>query len=79
MPESQAGIATNIGVHFYDMLHFVFGALQDNVVHYSSDTKAAGYLEYENARVRWFLSIDINDVPSERKAGREKNVSLHHM
>lgn len=59
------GIATNIGVHFYDMLHFIFGKLQRNVVHYSGETKAAGYLEYERARVRWFLSIDANDLPPE--------------
>jgi UDP-N-acetyl-2-amino-2-deoxyglucuronate dehydrogenase len=62
-----SGVATNIGVHFYDMLHFVFGRLQKNVVHYSSEAKAAGYLEYERARVRWFLSIDANDLPQEVK------------
>lgn len=45
------------------MQYFVFGALQENRVHYLSDTKAGGYLEYENARVRWFLSIDVNDIP----------------
>ncbi len=61
--KKSGGIATNIGVHFYDMLYFVFGALQENRVHYISDTKAGGYLEYENARVRWFLSIDVNDIP----------------
>lgn len=61
------GVATNIGVHFYDMLHFVFGNLQRNVVHYSAVDKAAGYLEYERARVRWFLSIDANDLPEEVK------------
>lgn len=65
--EQSGGIATNIGVHFYDMLHFVFGEVQQNVVHYTSPTKAAGYLEYENARVRWFLSIDVDDVPQERR------------
>jgi UDP-N-acetyl-2-amino-2-deoxyglucuronate dehydrogenase len=59
------GIATNIGVHFYDMLHFVFGALQENIVHLHDRTKASGYLEYERARVRWFLSVDVNDVPAE--------------
>ncbi len=64
----SGGIATNIGVHFYDMLHFVFGELQENIVHYSSETKAAGYLEYEKARVRWFLSIDYADVPKQAKA-----------
>ena len=61
------GIATNIGVHFYDMLHFIFGKLQRNVVHYSGTAKAGGYLEYERARVRWFLSIDANDLPAELK------------
>ena len=66
--KKSGGIATNIGVHFYDMLHFIFGDLQQNVVHYSSDTKAAGYLEYARARVRWFLSIDINDVPADVRA-----------
>lgn len=66
-PRKSFGIATNIGVHFYDMLHFVFGRLQKNVVHYSADAKAAGYLEYERARVRWFLSIDANDLPAEVK------------
>jgi UDP-N-acetyl-2-amino-2-deoxyglucuronate dehydrogenase len=61
------GVATNIGVHFYDMLHFVFGKLQRNVVHYRGEAKAAGYLEYERARVRWFLSIDANDLPESVK------------
>ncbi|WP_114327625.1 Gfo/Idh/MocA family protein [Candidatus Colwellia aromaticivorans] len=68
----SGGIATNIGVHFYDMLHFVFGALQQNIVHYHSDTKAAGYLEYEKARVRWFLSIDANDIPDETLASGQR-------
>jgi UDP-N-acetyl-2-amino-2-deoxyglucuronate dehydrogenase len=66
-PRKSFGIATNIGVHFYDMLHFVFGKLQQNVVHYMDEVKAAGYLEYERARVRWFLSIDANDLPDEVK------------
>ena len=66
--KKSGGIATNIGVHFYDMLHFIFGELQENIVHYTSDEKAAGYLEYENARVRWFLSVDYADVPEEAKA-----------
>lgn len=62
-PRKSFGLATNIGVHFYDMLHFVFGKLQRNVVHFTSEHKAAGYLEYEKARVKWFLSIDANDLP----------------
>lgn len=68
LTEKSGGIATNIGVHFFDMLHFVYGALQDNIVHLSTPTKAAGYLEYERARVRWFLSLDVNDVPQAERA-----------
>ncbi|SDA19279.1 UDP-N-acetyl-2-amino-2-deoxyglucuronate dehydrogenase [Pseudomonas sp. NFPP10] len=66
-PRKSFGVATNIGVHFYDMLHFIFGKLQRNVVHFSNADKACGYLEYENARVRWFLSIDANDLPESVK------------
>lgn len=66
-PRKSFGVATNIGVHFYDMLHFIFGKLQRNVVHFVSEHKAAGYLEYEKARVRWFLSIDANDLPDSVK------------
>lgn len=66
--DKSGGIATNIGVHFFDMLHFVFGAVQESVVHLTTPTKAAGYLEHEHARVRWFLSIDVNDVPADERA-----------
>lgn len=61
----SGGIATNIGVHFFDMLHWLFGRLQRNEVHLYTPYKASGYLEYENARVRWFLSIDANDLPQQ--------------
>ena len=64
----SGGIATNIGVHFFDMLYYMFGALQTNEVHFHDDRHAAGYLEYEHARVRWFMSIDIDDVPEEARA-----------
>lgn len=64
----SGGIATNIGVHFFDMLHFIFGDLQENKVHLNEPRKAAGYLEFEKARVRWFLSIDVEDVPEEIRA-----------
>jgi len=62
-PRRSFGVATNIGVHFFDMLHFIFGDLQKNVLHYADDYKASGYLEYEKARVPWFLSIDAADLP----------------
>ncbi|KRA83203.1 Gfo/Idh/MocA family protein [Altererythrobacter sp. Root672] len=66
----SGGIATNIGVHFFDMLHHLFGAVQQNIVHVSEPDKAAGYLEFEHARVRWFLSLDVEDVPvAERTKG----------
>jgi UDP-N-acetyl-2-amino-2-deoxyglucuronate dehydrogenase len=66
--KKSGGIATNIGVHFYDMLHFVFGQVKKNVVHVREETKAAGYLEYDRARVRWFLSIDAGDLPEAVRA-----------
>jgi UDP-N-acetyl-2-amino-2-deoxyglucuronate dehydrogenase len=66
-PRKSFGVATNIGVHFFDMLHFIFGRLQRNVVHYAAADKAAGYLEYDRARVRWFLSIDAGDLPDDVK------------
>src|SRR5699024_7686566 len=57
----------NIGVHFFDMLHFIFGDLVESEVYYTGETKAGGYLEYDKARVRWFLSIDANDLPESVK------------
>ena len=68
----SGGIATNIGVHFFDMLHFIFGGLQQNVVHLYEPTRAAGYLEYERARVRWFLSVDVADVPEAVRASGQR-------
>ncbi|BEP92794.1 UDP-N-acetyl-2-amino-2-deoxy-D-glucuronate oxidase [Acidovorax sp. A79] len=66
-PRKSFGVVTNIGVHFFDMLHFIFGELQRSEVHYNTETKAGGYLEYQRARVRWFLSIDANDLPDAVK------------
>jgi UDP-N-acetyl-2-amino-2-deoxyglucuronate dehydrogenase len=63
----SGGIASNIGVHFYDMLTWIFGEVQQNIVHVSEPQKSGGYLELESARVRWFLSIDYNDVPEDIK------------
>lgn len=66
----SGGIATNIGVHFYDMLSFVFGGLKTSHVHLRSPAKAAGYLEFQRARVRWFLSVDRNDLPPHTPKGQ---------
>jgi len=59
----SGGIATNIGVHFYDMLSWIFGDVQENTVHLREKDKASGYQEFKNARVGWFLSINENDLP----------------
>jgi len=64
----SGGIATNIGVHFFDMLEWIFGGVVSNTVHLLEKNKASGFLELEKARVRWFLSIDFDDLPPEEKA-----------
>ena len=63
----SGGIATNIGIHFFDMLAWLFGEVQENSVHLREKDKSAGYLEFEKARVRWFLSIDENSLPEPIK------------
>jgi UDP-N-acetyl-2-amino-2-deoxyglucuronate dehydrogenase len=60
----SGGIATNIGIHFFDMLAWLFGNVQENTVHLREKDKSAGYLEFEKARVRWYLSIDENSLPN---------------
>ena len=65
--QKSGGVATNIGIHFFDMLGWIFGKEKKNIVHLSRPDKAAGYLELEKARVRWFLSIDYNDIPGQIK------------
>lgn len=59
----SGGITTNIGIHFFDMLTWIFGRVQENVVHLHKADRAAGYLELERARVRWFLSLNRKDLP----------------
>ncbi|MDB2362718.1 Gfo/Idh/MocA family oxidoreductase [Flavobacteriales bacterium] len=64
----SGGIATNIGIHFYDMLTWIFGSVKQNVCHVSDEVKAAGFLELERARVRWFLSVNYDLIPEHIKA-----------
>lgn len=59
----SGGIATNIGIHFFDMLTWIFGSVQKNQVHLYTHDRAAGYLELERARVRWFLGINSDLLP----------------
>jgi len=68
--EKSGGIATNIGVHFFDMLTWIFGPVRQNLVHVHEATRAAGYLELERGRVRWFLSLNRNDLPKPPEAGK---------
>ena len=68
----SGGIATNIGVHFFDMLVWIFGSVKNNIVHLHSHDRAAGYLDLEKARVRWFLSINEDTIPKEVKAAGKR-------
>jgi len=61
--DKSGGIASNIGVHFFDILTWVFGPIKSNIVHLRSPDRAAGYLELRRARVRWFLSLKADDLP----------------
>ena len=66
--DRSGGLATNIGIHFFDMLIWLFGSVQHVEVHVSTATHVSGWLELERARVRWFLSIDQNDLPLDARA-----------
>jgi UDP-N-acetyl-2-amino-2-deoxyglucuronate dehydrogenase len=66
-PQKSGGIATNIGIHFFDMLIWIFGNVKINEVHQHTAETASGKLELERANVNWFLSIDANTLPGEIK------------
>lgn len=73
----SGGIATNIGVHFYDMLSWIFGKVSKNIVHISTHDRVAGYLEFEKARVRYFLSINSDTLPQHvKESGKRTYRSL---
>jgi len=75
--QKSGGVATNIGVHFFDMLTWIFGNPGKNIVHLSEKNKAAGYLELENARIRWLLSLDSRDIPAHtRQEGKRTYRSI---
>ena len=61
----SGGIATNIGIHFFDMLMWMFGSFQKNHLFLKESNKAAGFIELQNANVQWYLSIDSKDLPKE--------------
>ena len=68
----SGGVATNIGVHFYDMLQWIFGPVQKSVVHVMSHDRVAGYLELKQARVRYFLSINAACLPPNAVQGEKR-------
>jgi UDP-N-acetyl-2-amino-2-deoxyglucuronate dehydrogenase len=63
--EKSGGIATNIGIHFFDLLMWLFGDAQLSVLHLKENKTMAGFIELKNANVKWFLSTDKNDLPEE--------------
>lgn len=73
-PEKSGGVATNIGIHFFDMITWIFGEVISNKVHVYNDSKAAGFLQLKKARVRWFLSIDYHDLP---EVATSKNIRTY--
>lgn len=70
VPQHSGGIASNIGIHFFDMLHYVFGDLEEMIVHHRDENAAAGYLEFARARVRWVLSINRDHLPARTPEGQ---------
>ncbi len=69
--ERSGGLATNIGIHFFDMLLWLFGPVAFSEVHEATPLRCAGRLELQNARVQWFLSVDRNDLPEPVRAGNK--------
>jgi len=63
--KKSGGVVTNIGIHFFDMLSWIFGDMQNSHVHLLNENKASGLLQLEKANVKWFLSIDRNDLPKK--------------
>jgi len=66
--EKSGGLIMNIGVHFFDLLLWLFGPAERSLLHQATPSRVAGYLELESARVRWLLSIDVNDLPRDVSA-----------
>ena len=61
--QKSGGVATNIGIHFFDMLTWIFGDVNQNIIHYQDSRTSAGFLQLDRARVRWFMSLDEEVLP----------------
>ena len=72
----SGGIASNIGIHFFDMLTWIFGGVRENIVHVNNEDTAAGILHLEKARVRWFLSINYDHIPDDIKRQNKRTYRL---
>ena len=66
--KKSGGIATNIGIHFFDMLSWIFGDVEENIVHLKTEYANAGFLKLKHANVRWFLSVIYDYIPDSVKA-----------
>lgn len=71
LEDKSGGIATNIGIHFFDMLMWMFGSVEEARVHVREPRRMAGFLALERARVRWLLSVDARDLPFTAEPGRK--------
>lgn len=69
-PEKSGGVATNIGIHFFDLLLWLFGPAGEARVHHADPQRMAGFLELEHARVSWYLSVDVRDLPFDAEPGK---------
>ncbi|KAA0262479.1 MAG: gfo/Idh/MocA family oxidoreductase [Chloroflexi bacterium] len=63
--DKSGGVATNIGIHFFDLLMWLFGSVNGIKVYHTDNERMSGFIELERARVRWFLSVDKNDLPEQ--------------
>ena len=70
LEEKSGGIAANIGIHFFDLLWWLFGDAQESTVHLSSRRQMAGFIQFQRANVRWFLSVDPGDLPFKAVPGK---------
>ncbi len=69
--EKSGGVATNIGVHFFDLLIWLFGGVNGLKVYHSDPKRMSGFIELERARVRWFLSVEKDDLPDSAKSANK--------
>ncbi len=72
----SGGVATNIGIHFFDLLLWLFGGVQRSAVHVNEADRIGGTMELQRADVEWFLSIDARDLPEQRPDGMRTHRSI---